>query len=148
MRLWTIHPQYLDRQGLLAVWREGLLAQSVLQNKTRGYRNHPQLKRFKSSRDAIGAISEYLSTVYEEAVRRGYRFDKDKINGKEFDGQVSCTRGQLLFEWEHLREKLRQRDPARYRELENLQEPEPHPLFHIIEGDMEDWEVGGNRRGR
>jgi hypothetical protein len=148
MRLWTIHPQYLDRQGLLAVWREGLLAQSVLQNKTRGYRNHPQLKRFKSSQDAVGAISAYLSTVYEEAVRRGYHFDKDKINGKEFDGQVPCTRGQLLFEWEHLREKLRQRDPARYRGLENLQEPEPHPLFRIIEGDMEEWEVGGNRRQR
>jgi len=30
MRLWSIHPKYLDRQGLLAVWRESLLAQSVL----------------------------------------------------------------------------------------------------------------------
>lgn len=30
MRLWSLHPSYLDRAGLLAVWREGLLAQSVL----------------------------------------------------------------------------------------------------------------------
>jgi len=30
MRLWTIHPKYLDRQGLLALWREALLAQKVL----------------------------------------------------------------------------------------------------------------------
>ncbi len=47
MRLWSLHPKYLDRQGLLAVWREGLLAQKVLQGKTKGYKNHPQLKRFQ-----------------------------------------------------------------------------------------------------
>jgi hypothetical protein len=28
---------------LVAVWREGLLAQAVLQGKTNGYKNHPQL---------------------------------------------------------------------------------------------------------
>ncbi|WP_368086417.1 pyrimidine dimer DNA glycosylase/endonuclease V [Nitrosomonas sp. Nm34] len=26
MRLWSIHPKYLDAKGLLALWREGLQA--------------------------------------------------------------------------------------------------------------------------
>ena len=141
MRLWTIHPRYLDTKGLLAVWREGLLAQQVLQNKTKGYRHHPQLKRFSASPNALGAIAMYLCHVYEEAARRGYRFDKDKIYSASFEGQIPCTRGQLAYEWNHLREKLRQRDTRRYHEIKELQEPEPHPLFHIVEGDVEDWEI-------
>ena len=141
MRLWTIHPRYLDTKGLLAVWREGLLAQQVLQDKTKGYRNHPQLRRFRSSSDAVGAIATYLRGVYEESVQRGYRFDKDKINPMEFDGQIHCTRGQLYYEWEHLRQKLKQRDPSRFAEVESIKEPESHPLFRIVEGDVEEWEI-------
>lgn len=67
MRLWTLHPKYLDRQGLLALWREGLLAQAVLAGKTKGYRNHPQLIRFKSARDPLAAIGCYLTIVHREA---------------------------------------------------------------------------------
>ena len=141
MRLWTIHPQYLDTKGLLAVWREGLLAQKVLQNQTRGYRNHPQLRRFKSSPDANGAISMYLRGIYHEALSRGYHFSEAKIGQTEFNGKILCTHGQLLYEWNHLREKLRIRDATWYREIESLQVPMPHPLFNIIEGDVEDWEI-------
>jgi len=141
MRLWTIHPRYLDTKGLLAAWREGLLAQKVLQDKTRGYRNHPQLRRFKSSPDAVGAIASYLRGIYGEAVNRGYKFSEDKIVSGGVGGRITCTRGQLLYEWNHLKRKLKSRDASRYRELEGIIEPEPHPLFQIIEGDIEDWEV-------
>jgi hypothetical protein len=146
MRLWTIHPRYLDTKGLLAVWREGLLAQKVLQNKTVGYRNHPQLRRFIASPNAVGAIAMYLREIYEEAVRRGYRFDEDKIVAAEFRGQINCTRGQLLYEWNHLYEKLKHRDPSRKRAMETINEPEPHPLFQIIDGDVEDWEITTSTR--
>ena len=47
MRLWSVHPLHLDRQGLTACWREALLAQAVLAGRTRGYRAHPQLERFR-----------------------------------------------------------------------------------------------------
>lgn len=141
MRLWSLHPRYLDTKGLLAVWREGLLAQKVLQNQTRGYKNHPQLKRFLSSPDSEGAIAVYLRAIYEEAVDRGYRFNEDKITQVTFSGQIPCTRGQLLYEWNHLRQKLKQRDAHRYQEMESIREPEPHPLFYIINGDIEDWEI-------
>ena len=141
MRLWTIHPRYLDTKGLVAVWREGLLAQKVLQDQTKGYRNHPQLRRFKSSSNALGAIATYLRSVCEEGARRGYRFDKEKINPAMFDGQIVCTRGQLYYEWEHLRRKLKQRDLSRLAEIEQIQQLEPHPLFQIVEGEVEDWEI-------
>lgn len=140
MRLWTIHPRYLDTKGLLAVWREGLLAQKVLQNQTIGYRHHPQLRRFLLSPDPVAAIGAYLREIYQESVQRGYRFNVDKIARAEFDGSIPCRRGQLLYEWQHLLGKLRQRDANRYRMMEGIREPEPHPLFQIIEGEVEDWE--------
>ena len=128
-------------KGSIGSVEEGLLAQKVLQNQTRGYRNHPQLRRFKSSPDANGAISMYLRGIYHEALNRGYHFSEDKIGQTEFNGQIPCTQGQLLYEWGHLREKLRLRDATRYREMESLRVPVPHPLFDILDGDVEDWEI-------
>ena len=93
----------------------------------------------------MGAIATYLRGIYEEAVRRGYQFDRDKINRAEFSGQITCTRGQLLYEWEHLHEKVKQRDSSQFAKMEEIKEPEPHPLFRIVEGDVEDWEVGKGR---
>src|SRR5688572_5016290 len=137
MRLWTLHPRYLDTKGLLALWREGLLAQQVLRVLTSGYRNHPQLKRFKATPDPSGAIAAYLREVYAEADRRGYNFSAGKVGASGFDGVLTCTRGQLLYEWEHLKNKLRLRDATRHGVLERLAEPEPHPLFEIVEGGVE-----------
>lgn len=50
MRLWSIHPRYLDTKGLVALWRETLLlAQAVLFGNTKG------------------------------AVTRGYKYNSNKI---------------------------------------------------------------------
>ena len=141
MRIWTVHPRYLDTKGLLAAWRETLLAQKVLQGETVGYRNHPQLSRFKSSTNPTGAIARYLRAIYAEAASRGYRFSEDKIAPSDFSGEISCTRGQLLYEWNHLKEKLRVRDAGRFSEIKDIEEPEAHPIFKIIEGEVEAWEV-------
>jgi len=143
MRIWTIHPKYLDTKGLLAVWRETLLAQKVLKNETVGYRNHPQLSRFKATPNPVGAVADYLRGIYAEALHRAYRFSEDKIAHDNFSGQILCTRGQLLYEWAHLKEKLKQRDARKLQEVLNILEPEAHPLFKIIEGEIEDWEVIG-----
>ena len=67
MRLWSLHPRYLDRAGLVALWREALLAQAVLRGATRGYRRHPQLVRFRSHPDPEGAIAAYLEGICREA---------------------------------------------------------------------------------
>lgn len=141
MRIWSIHPRYLDTKGLLAAWRETLLAQKVLKGETVGYRNHPQLSRFKSSTNPTGAIAQYLRPIYLEAASRGYRFNEDKIAPGDFSGEIPCTRGQLLYEWNHLKEKLRVRDAGRFNEIKDIEEPEAHPIFRIIEGDVEAWEI-------
>lgn len=143
MRLWTIHPRYLDTKGLLAAWREALLAQKVLQNKTRGYRNHPQLLRFRACESPTGSIANYLHGIYEEAVERGYSFDSSKIDAAQFSASIRCTRGQLMHEWTHLKLKLKTRDPKRYSKIVGIVEPHSHPLFQIVDGDVEDWERAG-----
>jgi hypothetical protein len=141
MRIWTLHPKYLDSKGLVALWREALLAQKVLQGKTKGYRNHPQLIRFQELSNSLGAIAAYLRGVHHESLERGYRFDEDKIVPKHFPGEISETEGQLVYEWKHLLRKLEERDPERYQLLADIKTPDPHPLFSIIPGGIRDWEV-------
>jgi len=141
MRLWSVHPRHLDTKGLLAAWREGLLAQKVLQGQTRGYRHHPQLIRFRAHTDPVGAIAAYLHFVYKESLARGYNFDSTKIAGPGSIVLLPCTRGQLLYEWQHLLEKLRVRSSEKYDAFRDLKEPEASPLFRIVEGDVALWEV-------
>lgn len=141
MRLWSLHPQYLDAKGLVALWREGLLAQKVLQAQTKGYRNHPQLNRFKQTADPIAHIAYYLDMVQQEATRREYRFDRSKIVPYTDFSPITVTTGQIQYEVQHLQQKLKQRDPSRYEISQDIETFEPHPLFQVIEGDIESWEV-------
>lgn len=143
MRLWTLHPRYLDRVGLVAGWREGLLAQRVLRGGTRGYRHHPQLIRFRQQRDPMAAIGRYLSALEDEAARRGYHFDRSRIVVIGDCDVMPCTVGQLEFERTHLLDKLRRRDPAQYQRLQAVRRPQPHPLFVVRRGARADWERGG-----
>jgi Pyrimidine dimer DNA glycosylase len=143
MRLWTLHPRYLDARGLVALWREGLLAKHVLAGKTRGYRHHPQLARFQAHRSPGAAIDAYLAGVLAEACRRGYRFDADKLDGRRVTRPLAESRGQLRYEWAHLLAKLGARDPARFEALRRLRAPRPHPLFRLVPGPVRDWERRG-----
>lgn len=140
MRLWTLHPKYLDPRGLVALWREALLAQAVLKGETVGYRHHPQLLRFKSHPYPLGAIAVYLHAVYEEALARGYRFDETKIGRRRTKVNLVESRGQLAYEWGHLQAKLRARSPECLRRWKNVPAPEQHPLFRLISGSVRDWE--------
>lgn len=140
MRLWSLHPKYLDRKGLLAVWREGLLARKVLLGKTRGYKNHPQLIRFKQSKNSVSSINSYLFGIYQEALLRGYKFSPTKI-GKNFSSdKISITTGQLNYEFKYLLKKLKQRDYRKYLENKQNKKIEPHPLFRIKQGKIASWE--------
>lgn len=140
MRLWSIHPGYLDATGLVACWREGLLARKVLQGHTKGYRDHPQLDRFKEQVDPILMIDTYLMVIYEEAALRGYKFNRLKIGSGVSDSKMEVTNGQLQYELSHLKEKLRQRSRKKYAEIANIRNPEPHPLFSVTSGGPEKWE--------
>lgn len=140
MRLWSLPPSLLDRQGLLAVWREGLLAQKVLLGETRGYRFHPQLDRFRATTNPIGAIGAYLAAIAAEAGYRGYRFDVSKIRKPRSSISIPVTTGQLEYEKRHLMRKLRMRDPARARALRSAA-LQAHPMLRVIEGKVESWEI-------
>jgi hypothetical protein len=141
MRLWSVHPQYLDAKGLVALWREGLLAKAVLSGKTQGYRAHPQLVRFREHERPLDAINAFLAGVLHEAQARGYRFDARKIDPTAAASPIPVTVGQLHYEWAHLLRKLHTRAPEAARLLTAVEHPEPHPLFFLVEGPIAPWEV-------
>ncbi len=141
MRIWSLHPKYLDAAGLVALWRETLLAKHVLEGKTKGYKNHPQLDRFKICNSPLNAINLYLGAVYEEAMKRDYDFNKSKFAIVKKPIKLTVKDGQLEYEFEHLLKKLNKRDPQRYIKLKTLESIEPHPLFKVISGEIEKWEI-------
>ena len=141
MRIWSLHPKYLDSKGLIALWRETLLAKHVLEGKTKGYKNHPQLNRFKASTNPIEAINQYLSEIYMEATNRNYNFDRQKVNWDFKKAKLDVTVGQLNYEVSHLLNKLQTRDQKKHEELNNILTFETHPLFNQVEGPIEKWEI-------
>ncbi|MGD8999865.1 MAG: pyrimidine dimer DNA glycosylase/endonuclease V [Granulosicoccaceae bacterium] len=141
MRLWSLHPAYLDAKGLVALWREGLLAQNVLLGKTKGYQNHPQLTRFRKTGNPVGAIASYLRCVADEAERRGYNFNRHKIVNRKITRPLPVTSGQVAYEFQHLLNKLAKRDPTLYKQLTAVKRINIHPLFTRVRGGVEDWEI-------
>src|SRR5690349_21525741 len=123
MRLWSLHPKYLDARGLVVLWRE-----AVLRGETRGYKAHPQLERFRSDSRPRAAVGEYLRGIHAEATRRGYRFDSRKIGPSRTKGRLVVTRGQIEYEWEHLMRKLNKRAPRAYAQWRSLAFPNLKPL--------------------
>ena len=144
MRLWSLQPRYLDRQGLTACWREALLAQAVLAGRTRGYRKHSQLVRFRACLAPLAAVGEYLDVVAAEAAARSYRFDRTRIleppRPDAVIRRIPVTEGQIEHEWAHLLAKLRRRSPERAAGLSGVVRPEVHGLFTVVPGPVEDWE--------
>ena len=141
MRIWSLHPKYLDTKGLVALWRESLLARNVLEGKTKGYKNHPQLERFKQSNSPVDTINQYLAIVYWEAATRNYKFDKEKVNWNFQETKLTVTNGQLNFEVVHLMQKLQKRDTERFNQLKTNLVFDSHPLFNLVDGEIEKWEI-------
>lgn len=151
MRLWSLHPQYLDRQGLLACWREALLAQKVLEGGTKGYKNHPQLERFKQFKNSLDYIGAYLLPIWFEANSRGYNFESAKILRHNVLS-LPVTQGQVNFEFGHLQNKLWLRDRKQWcinsKESERFSihvtvvDIKIHPMFYLVKGEKESWERG------
>lgn len=141
MRLWSIHPKYLDSKGIVALWREALLAKAVIEEKTKGYKNHPQLRRFRESVNPVACINQYLAHVYDESLRRNYHFNRNKIDSITYDQKLSVTNEQMKYEYRHLMKKLKSRDNPAYISLSSQKGVIPHPLFRVVLGDIEQWEI-------
>lgn len=143
MRLWSLHPRYLDRQGLTALWREALLARAVLDGRTRGYRHHPQLHRFNAHPAPLPAIDAYLDAVHAEAASRGYRFDRGKVGPLGPVARIPVESGQVALEWAHLLAKLATRSPEAFERWRAEAHPACHPLFEVRPGPVASWERAG-----
>jgi hypothetical protein len=133
LRLWTLHPSYLDAKGLVALWREALLAQKVLQGHTKGYKKHPELNRFFAHEHPTQAIAAYLLGVYQESNRRGYRFDFTKIGPVQSRVPITVTLSQTLFERDHLLNKLKARSPLMYEAFRSVRLPLLHDFFRMVD---------------
>ena len=153
MRLWSLHPRYLDQQGLCGLWREAIMARNALeQGGEHGYYNHPQLDRFKTAADRFPGtkpIYPYLHQVYLESKRRDYDFDQsvfDGVEGKLLINKkmIPVPNGQVNFEIEHLKSKLKKRAGDAYIDFLSAfgHIPDLHPLFYMVNGDKADWERG------
>ena len=135
-----MHPRQLDRQALIACWRETLLAQAVLAGRTKCYTRHPQLVRFREQGDGLDLVGAYLSALADEADDRGYRFDRARIDRPQPVGdRIPVADAQLRYEWAHLLAKLEARSPE-VAERWRSAEPEAHPLFVVVPGPVADWE--------
>lgn len=144
MRIWSLHPEYLDRVGLVACWRETLLAQAVLAGRTRGYRHHPQLSRFRATPEPLATVGAYLVGLRAEAERRGYRFDASRIDRPAADvAPLAVSTGQVALEWDHLMVKLAARSPDQHAAVRGAEVVEVHPLFVVVPGPVAEWERAG-----
>lgn len=140
MRLWSIHPKYLDVKGFCGLWREGIIARNALLGIKEGYRNHPQLDRFKRQSNPVIFIDTYLLYVYKDSIRRKYNFNRDLFGYEFTDSKIPVTDGQLKYEIKHLLRKLKVRDIKRYEKLVNLDIIDVNPVFDVVSGDIEEWE--------
>jgi len=140
MRIWSLHPGYLDSKGLVALWRETLLAKKVLEGKTKGYKNHPQLIRFRETKSPLSAINKYLEQLVKEAKNRGYNFDRRKVERTRSSEKIQVATGQVRYEFEHLLNKLKKRDTKRYEKIKNIKHIQLHSLFRSKRGGIEGWE--------
>ncbi|MEE8703288.1 pyrimidine dimer DNA glycosylase/endonuclease V [Bifidobacterium crudilactis] len=140
MRMWSLTPAVLDAKGIVACWRESLLAQAVLSGKTKGYTHHPQLERFRACEHPLAAVASYLGPLADEADRRGYHFDRSRILERpDPELRLTVNDGQLSYEWRLLLKKLEQRDPKAYARMTE-RGPQPHPIFLVVPGPVAAWE--------
>jgi hypothetical protein len=140
VRLWTLHPKYLDAKGLVALWREALLARAVLRGRTRGYKHHPQLERIRAHPRPVSCINAYLHAVRDEAELRGYEFDRSRIGPRVGVESIIEQTGQMQYEWAHLLQKLKRRSPDHFRSVMHVRRPRAHPLFALRPGGVQSWE--------
>lgn len=137
MRLRSIHPKYLDQKWLVAVRREWLLAKKVLENQTKGYKNHPQLIRFRNHKNPVAAINSYLIEIHKESEKRKYSFDKSKLKMSDLQNKIPVTKWQIEYEFQHLSNKLKSRDLETYNKISRIKNIDINPIFYTISGEIE-----------
>lgn len=99
MRIWDIKPAKLCRQHLLGEHRELHALWSILVNNKKGYRQHPETKRWVGKLHALYLRHQELVI---EMKKRGYKhqspLDKKYAKGKKSqDYYVDAPRRQVIL---------------------------------------------------
>jgi hypothetical protein len=139
MCLWSLHPEYQDPRGLVALWREALWCRRFSEVKG-AVMSPPSIGSFSGFGVARRPLPRYLYVVYAEAERRGYHFDVQRIPSEGHVDCVEVTHGQLAYEREYLKQSCN-RSPSWLTSIESASIPKPHPLFCIVSGTVAEWEV-------
>lgn len=132
MRLWSIHPKYLDKHALIALWREGLLAQKALSGKGLVDEANVQLVRFKKSANPVRAIGSYLSFVASEGAKQGCKLNHERILQPNFEAKFMTTDvAQMELEVEQLKARMKTRNKDKFKLLTDVHKFEANPVFTL-----------------
>ena len=140
-RIWSLHPKYLDGIEIFFLWRNCIMAKKILDGTEKVNRKFPHLARFESSSNPIGAINIYLSEVYKIASTHGKNFKLDKFDDSFKDISLNVTKGQMEYEVELFKKKLRNRSSDTNALIFKIKIIEPNPLFKVVEGNKEAWDI-------
>lgn len=148
MRLWSIHPKYLDSKRLVTQWREALLCRAILDGKTKGYKEHPHFLRVKSHSQPYYFINSFLYVIWEEGKQRKFQFDKSKLmenlvqKYEEPLQLMEVTEGQVQYEFDFLQKKFGEFHIQYIKNLQNFNDfgIEVNPCFIKIFGDIMNFE--------
>lgn len=141
MRIWDIHPGYLNRQSLLGEHREihGLFL--VVHENKKGYSRHPETLRWVGK---LTALKQRHDLLVAEMTLRGYNHHSpmpwvaDEKNQKDY---IDLPYRQF----EILREKYRQREPGRIPLPRNSQELWAQHKYSILSRDPDYYKAIGPR---
>lgn len=132
MRVWDIHPGYLNRQSLLGEHRElhGIVA--IISQGKRGYANHPETRRWVGHGWALTRRHRLLAC---EMALRGYT-DRSPV---ELAGRVgSWPAGYLddpAAQFTRLKEKYQDKEPGRLPLPKNAQQLWAQHKYSVLARD-------------
>lgn len=143
MRIWSLHPKYLDKKELIDSWNDGLRTIGILTRNHQGSIFRPELSRFRSQSEPIIAVEKYLLSIANEAKRRGYMVDIRKLPSIPVvvSHKIPVSSGQIEYEWRQLMHVLAGRSPGFLRRIEYSPSHDINPIFYKRPGhDIETWE--------
>jgi hypothetical protein len=133
MRVWDIHPGYLNRESLLGEHREVHAIFSIIINHKSGYARHPETMRW---RDCLGALVFRHDCLTEEMRLRGYRHlspAPDTAGSPWPQVFIDPPAGQFAI----LGQKYRMKHPGRIPLPKDAQQLWAHHKYSVMARDAE-----------
>lgn len=133
MRVWDIHPGYLNRESLLGEHREVHALFSIIGNNRTGYARHPETMRWRGS---MGALVTRHDLLAQEMLLRGYRHlsPGPGVEASPWpDAYIDAPHEQLVI----LAGKYRGKDPGRIPLPGNAQQLWAQHKYSVLARDPE-----------